>query len=77
MLVLGGTLAVPRTLRAQQKAMPVIGFCRSFGRGPASVLIHTVRSAVISRTSCVFHAIGSRRFKCEGITDFTSPPLYG
>ncbi len=26
MLMLGGALAVPRTVRAQQKTMPVIGF---------------------------------------------------
>ena len=38
MLMLGGALAVPRTLRTQQKAMPVIGFLGGFAPSMSALI---------------------------------------
>jgi hypothetical protein len=42
-LVLGGALTAARSLRAQQKAVPVVGYLNSASPGPAAPWPHSVR----------------------------------
>ncbi len=37
LLLMGGAMTAPRTLRAQQKAMPVIGYLGNTGRRAAMI----------------------------------------
>ena len=46
MLLLGGAMAAPRTLRAQQKAMPVVGFLSGGSPGSYSSLIAAFRQGM-------------------------------
>jgi putative ABC transport system substrate-binding protein len=46
LLVLSGAPTGPRTLRAQQKAMPVIGFLSSNSPGPAAPLVAAFRQSL-------------------------------
>jgi putative ABC transport system substrate-binding protein len=46
LLMLGGALAVPRALRAQQKAMPVIGFLSSASPGPNATNLAALRQGL-------------------------------
>ena len=43
MLLLGGAMAAPRVLRAQQKAMPVIGFLAAGSPGPGTPFVAAFR----------------------------------
>jgi putative ABC transport system substrate-binding protein len=52
MLILGGAMTAARTLRAQQKAMPVIGFLGADSPGPFAPLVATFRRG-LSETGCV------------------------
>src|ERR1700760_3178716 len=49
MLLLGGALATPRTLRAQQKAMPVIGYLSGFSPGPSASYVAAFRQGLSER----------------------------
>jgi putative ABC transport system substrate-binding protein len=46
MLLLGGMMTAPRTLRAQQKAMPVIGFLSSASPGPFAPFVAAFRQGL-------------------------------
>jgi putative tryptophan/tyrosine transport system substrate-binding protein len=46
MLLLGGAITVSPALRAQQKAMPVIGFLGSLGPGPSAPLVAAFRDGL-------------------------------
>jgi len=46
MLLLGGTMTFPRTLRAQQKAMPVIGFLGGMSPDPAAPFLAAFRQGL-------------------------------
>jgi hypothetical protein len=45
-LLLGGVAAIPRALRAQQKAMPVIGFLSSASPGLSAPLVAALREGL-------------------------------
>jgi putative ABC transport system substrate-binding protein len=46
MLLLGGAITAPRALRAQQKAMPVIGFLSSVSPGPMTGFVSAFREGL-------------------------------
>jgi len=46
LLLLGGAVIAPRALRAQQKAMPVIGFLSSVSRGPLAASVAEFRQGL-------------------------------
>jgi putative ABC transport system substrate-binding protein len=46
MLLLGGAMTAPRTLRAQQKAMPVIGWLSSVSPGPSAHFVAAFRQGL-------------------------------
>jgi putative tryptophan/tyrosine transport system substrate-binding protein len=46
MLLLGGTITAARTVRAQQKAMPVIGFLSAISPGPAAPFVAGVHQGL-------------------------------
>ena len=46
MLLLGGVMMTARILRAQQKAMPVIGFLGSASPGPNAALLAAFRQGL-------------------------------
>jgi putative ABC transport system substrate-binding protein len=46
MVLLGGAMMAARALRAQQKAMPVIGFLSGFSPGPAAPFAAGVRQGL-------------------------------
>src|SRR5436305_1319491 len=52
LLLLGGAMTAARTPRAQDKAMPVIGFLSGFSPGPAAPFAAGVRRG-LSETGCV------------------------
>ena len=46
MLLLSGAMTTPRALRAQQKAMPVIGFLGSTSPGPNAPVVAAFRQGL-------------------------------
>jgi ABC-type uncharacterized transport system substrate-binding protein len=46
LLLVGGAVTAPRTLRAQQKAMPVIGFLASASPGPNAANLAALRQGL-------------------------------
>jgi putative tryptophan/tyrosine transport system substrate-binding protein len=46
LLLLGGLMTATRALRAQQKAMPVIGFLSSFSPGPSGHYVAAFRQGL-------------------------------